>query len=102
MAENSAVIEVHSRSALEKILSSGLVMVDYSATWCGSCKKFAPKYEKLAKCYSGVKFVKVDVNVIAANEIRNVPTFKFYRDGREIGMVLGANEEKVVSLLQSQ
>ncbi len=39
------------------------IIIDFSATWCGPCQKFAPIYEKAAPKYAGkVNFYKVDVD----------------------------------------
>ena len=40
-------------------LSSQLVCVDFTATWCGPCKKIAPKFLEMAGTYDDCEFVKV-------------------------------------------
>ena len=49
-------------SNYKEILSANAVcMLDFSATWCGPCKKLAPIVEEIAKEYEGKAFVgKVD------------------------------------------
>ncbi|MCM1077022.1 MAG: thioredoxin domain-containing protein [Bacteroides sp.] len=39
------------------------VVIDFSATWCGPCRRFAPIYEAVAKQYKGKAiFMSVDVD----------------------------------------
>lgn len=40
-----------------------LVIVDFNATWCAPCLRFAPIFEEAAKTYAGrVEFISVDVD----------------------------------------
>jgi thiol-disulfide isomerase/thioredoxin len=36
-----------------------LVVVDYSASWCGPCKAISPLYDELARKHTDVVFLKV-------------------------------------------
>ena len=75
-----------------------LVVVDFMAEWCGPCKKLAPTLEALAertaptgKC----KFFAVDVDqareLAAAKDVKSMPTILFYRDGKLVKRVVGAD-----------
>lgn len=59
-----------------------------------------PKFEALAEEYKGqAEMVKVDVDaaddVAAANGIRAMPTFHFFKDGQKIHEIMGANESEL-------
>ena len=70
----------------EVLRASGPVLVDFSAVWCGPCKKLEPMVQDLAVTYAErLKVVKVDVDrapVTAARyAVLSVPTLLFFRDG---------------------
>lgn len=44
-------------------IKTGVVLVDFSAEWCGPCKMIAPVLEQLSKEYEGkVNIITVDVD----------------------------------------
>ncbi|XP_069818213.1 thioredoxin-like isoform X2 [Dendropsophus ebraccatus] len=83
-----------------------LVVIDFTATWCGPCKMIGPFFDGLSAKYPDVVFIKVDVDdaqEIASNcDIKCMPTFQFYKNGKRVHEFSGANkatlEEKVQEL----
>uniref|UniRef100_A0A3Q3KWN2 Thioredoxin-like n=1 Tax=Labrus bergylta TaxID=56723 RepID=A0A3Q3KWN2_9LABR len=67
-----------------------LVVVDFTATWCGPCKRIGPKFVEESKKpeNQNVIFLKVDVDeaqdVSVHYEIRSMPTFQFYKNGVKV------------------
>jgi thioredoxin 1 len=88
--------------------SSGVVVVDFFATWCGPCKSIAPILEQWDTQYEGVSFFKVDIDkspgLAQRFKVASVPTFKFIKNGRVIstqtGGAPGAIEATIRSLLE--
>jgi len=71
------------------------VLVDFWAAWCGPCVMMAPIFEQLAKKYDGKAMlakVNVDENPEASQKfgIYGIPTFIFFKGGKEVGRVVGA------------
>ena len=58
-----------------------LVVVDFTATWCGPCQMIGPKFAAMADEFPDVQFVKVDVDendeTAAACGIEAMPTFHY-------------------------
>ncbi|XP_060921984.1 thioredoxin-like [Limanda limanda] len=81
-----------------------LVMVDFTATWCGPCKQIGPYFVQLAAEYPNVVFLKVDVDeaddVSASCEIKCMPTFIVYRGGKKVDELSGANRDKLLEMLK--
>jgi len=82
-----------------KIGGSKPVAVDFTAVWCGPCKKIAPIFEALSIENPGIEFIKVDVDeneeTAMALEIQSMPTFHFYKDGTLVNQFSGASEDKL-------
>lgn len=80
---------------LEKLIASEkLVMVDYTATWCGPCKVVAPTIDRLATEYSDrVTVVKVDIdeNRESAKNygIKSIPAVLVFKDGEIVENLFG-------------
>ena len=84
----SAVIKVDDSNFESEVLESAQpVVVDFSATWCGPCKKLEPIVDEVARDFEDkVKVVKIDVEsapgTAAKFAILQVPTLLFIRDGQ--------------------
>ena len=94
MAENThAVTDDNFESEIEK--HTGLVVVDFWATWCGPCRTIAPILDQLATEYAGkVKVAKLDVdtNIRTATRfnVRSIPLLLFFKDGQVVDKIVGA------------
>ncbi|MDE6286700.1 MAG: hypothetical protein K2L99_06880 [Muribaculaceae bacterium] len=70
-----------------------LTLIDFSATWCGPCKIFAPAFDEAAKQFAGkADFVSVDIDkcpeTAAAFSVEAVPTVVVLRpDGKNLRYV---------------
>lgn len=80
----------------QEVLEQGLpVVIDFSATWCGPCKKIASIIDELAAEYEGkVNICKCDVDenneLTSKYGIRNVPTVLFLKGGEVVDKHVGA------------
>lgn len=80
-----------------------LVIVDFTASWCGPCLRIAPFYKQLSEKFPQGLFLKVDINVCEntamAHGVTSMPTFMFFKNNTKIDCFSGADtkllEEKV-------
>lgn len=88
-------------------ISSGLVLVDFYADWCGPCKMIAPVLDELATELEGtVKIVKVNVDncqsVAADYKVMSIPTLILFKDGQAVQQTVGFQPKaSLLSLIQS-
>lgn len=99
-AKRGSVNHVHSETEYNNCLNtSDLVVVDFSAAWCGPCKAIAPFFEELAAKNPGVVFVHVDIDKLksVSSGVGAVPTFKFFKGRRQVAVIQGANRDELNS-----
>ena len=79
----------------ELISSDKLVVIDFTATWCGPCKRIAPEFEKMALENPNCIFRKVDVDdcpdICDQCSIESMPTFHLYKNNRNLSTFSGAS-----------
>ncbi|KAK1174968.1 thioredoxin-like [Acipenser oxyrinchus oxyrinchus] len=102
------VHEIEDKDQFDKALKnagSKLVIVDFTATWCGPCKSISPFSYALAENYKDVVFLKVDVDeaqdVAEVCQIKCMPTFQYYKNGKKIDEFAGSNRETLEQKLMA-
>jgi len=85
------------------ILSNGIVIVDFYASWCGPCKRYAPKFEELSEMFN-FTFVKVDTEEFEflqqKFEISSLPTTLVLKNGVEQERYEGFNLEDIQKMIE--
>ena len=93
---------------LEQVLkSSSVVVVDFWATWCGSCRMLAPTVEEVSELMEG-KAVVAKCNVDEVREvamkyrIMSIPTLIYFKNGEVVDKTVGVvSKEDIVSKINS-
>ncbi len=77
--------ELENDNLNEILTQNELVLVQYSATWCGNCRIMKPKFKKLASENVEVPFVLVDAEKFPESRklanVDNLPTFAAFKEG---------------------
>ncbi|XP_058886312.1 thioredoxin-like isoform X2 [Acipenser ruthenus] len=77
---------IESKAEFEEALKdagSMLVIVDFTATWCGPCKMISPVFEDVAEMC----------------KVSSMPTFQFFKNGQKVEEFSGANKDKLSEML---
>ena len=98
---------IQGEQQLSAVLASSteqLVVVDWTASWCGPCKMIAPVFQSLAEKHPQVVFVKVDVDehMEAAQRagVSAMPTFQFIKNQQVVQQFAGADAQKLTKLVE--
>lgn len=91
----SKVLEVSQEEFEAKALQNdGLVLVDFSATWCGPCKRLEPELAAAAVEMDGkATFLKVDVDaspeIATKYGVQGIPNMTFFKGGKVVDVAVG-------------
>lgn len=83
-----------------KLNQPQLVVVVFSAPWCGPCRVLKPHLIKLHQSHPDVKLYSVNVDEVPIETIRSLPTVRAYRNGIQVGQVVGSNVASVQQLFE--
>uniref|UniRef100_A0A8C0BAV3 Thioredoxin n=1 Tax=Buteo japonicus TaxID=224669 RepID=A0A8C0BAV3_9AVES len=86
--------EAELKSAGEK-----LIVVDFSAAWCGPCKMIKPFFHVSSLSLKIVFCLFQDVATHC--DVKCMPTFQFYKNGKKVQEFSGANKEKLEETIKS-
>ncbi|XP_028806431.1 thioredoxin H2 isoform X1 [Neltuma alba] len=102
--ENSRVMQFHSSARWQLHFnevkdSNQLIVIDFSASWCGPCKFIEPAIHAMADKFTDVEFVKIDVDelsdVTREFQVQAMPTFVLWKKGKEMDRVVGAKKDEL-------
>lgn len=101
--EKVEIIEIKNAEQFEKevINESGVVFVDFYATWCMPCKTMSPIIEEIAKEHKEVKFVKIDIDkneeLAIKYNVMSIPTMIIMKNGEVTKTFVGVtNKESII------
>ena len=81
----SATVTLTADTFSRAVDTSGIVLVDFWAGWCGPCRMFAPTFESAAAAHPDIVFGKVDTEaereLAGASGVRSIPTLMAFREG---------------------
>ncbi|XP_074278741.1 thioredoxin H2-like [Silene latifolia] len=98
------VISFHSCSSWREYFqaskhSDKLIVIFFSASWCGFCRYMEPIVDDLATEYTDIEFHKNDIDklfeISREFQVTVMPTFIFIKRGKEVDKVIGTNHQEI-------
>jgi len=88
----------------ETVSAGGLVLIDFSATWCGPCKKLHPILEEIQAERGDVRIVMADIQDAPETArtcgVMSVPQVHFFKDGQHVDKFIGLQgKPKILDLI---
>ena len=81
------------------------IVLDWTASWCGPCKRISPLVDQLAEDHPDVLFLKVDVDLhtdaAQSAGIQAMPTFQFLQNKKVVAQFAGADASQLKEIVQT-
>jgi len=97
----SDLIPIIGANEFDAETQSGLVLVDFFATWCGPCRRQVPILEQIAPEFEGrAKIIKVDTDlaqdVAVRFGIQSIPTLVLLKEGKTVTQFVGLQQAETL------
>ena len=97
-----ALKTLQSKEDYERVIQSGLTLMDFNAPWCAPCRTQEPILEQLSIQYEGkaiISAMNVDENqdIAAMLGIQSIPTMIIFKNNKEIQRFVGVQSESTLS-----
>lgn len=96
---SATIVETRNRTMFNALTKNNLVVVKFSAQWCGPCRAIRPAYERLSNIsdYKKITFLEVDIDGLEAlsdsYNIKSIPAFIFLNNGEQMGKTIYGPDE---------
>lgn len=95
--------ELEKDNLAEIVAAEPVVVVQYSAGWCGNCRIMKPKFKKMASENENVTFVLADAENFPESRklanVSNLPTFATFRNGELVNQIQTNKAELLTDLV---
>lgn len=95
--------ELERDNLAEIVTGEPVVVVQYSAGWCGNCRIMKPKFKKMASENENVAFVIADAENFPESrklaKVDNLPTFATFKNGQLVNQVQTNKVEILTDLI---
>lgn len=84
------------------LVSNGITLVDFWASWCGPCRMFGPIFEQVSTQIPDVNFVKFEIDesnrrTPAKYGIRSIPSIMAFKDGELVEARTGVMDPETLT-----
>jgi len=104
--DNSGAVQSLSSATFDASIKSGIVLVDFWATWCRPCKMQSPIIEEVSSEMVGKASVyKLDIDqspsIADRYNVQSIPTMIIFKDGKVVTQFVGLTEkDQIISAIE--
>ncbi len=95
--------ELAADNLAQLVQENDIVLVQYSAGWCGNCKLMKPKFKRFSEENPSIAFVIADAEQFPESrkmaKVDNLPTFAAFKNGILVNQVQTNRAENLKSFI---